>query len=177
VFVVGPLSGTAAGGEEQDAMTAETTAYWHPKIRAVHEYWHSIHPGDGRLPGRAALDPLAIAPILPHVMLIDVDGRPPRFRYRLIGTRMVDALGGDFTGQWLDEAHLKPGSPAPQFPSYIAVAVTGQPEWRRGPPHFASYIDRCKELERLFLPLAADGRTVDMILTTTLFFDPAGREI
>ena len=140
-------------------------------------YWLSIHPADGRLPGRPALDPLAIAPVLPHVMLIDVEGRPPRFRYRLIGTRMVYALGDDFTGQRLDEAHRKPGSPPPQFPSYVSVAVSGQPEWRRGPPHFASYIDRCKELERIFLPLAANGRTVDMVLTTSLFFDPSGREI
>lgn len=158
-------------------MTAETTAHWHPKIRAVHDYWRSIHPADGRLPARAAFDPLAVVSILPHVMLIDVEGRPPRFRYRLIGTRMVDALGSDFTGQWLDEVHRKPGGGTPQFPSYTAVALSGEPEWRRGPPHFASYIDRCKELERIFLPLAADGRTVDMILTTSVFFDPDGQEI
>lgn len=77
---------------------------WHPKVRALFEYWRSIHPGPGKLPGRAAFEPLAIVSLLPHIMLIDVVGQPPRFRYRLIGTRMVDALAGDFTGQWLDEA-------------------------------------------------------------------------
>jgi len=158
-------------------MSAQTMAHWHPKIRAVHDYWLSIRPVDGGLPGRAAFDPLRIVPILPHVMLLDVEGRPPRFRYRLIGTRMVDALGSDLTGKWLHQAHAKPEAPAPQFPSYTAVAVNGGPEWRRGAPHFASYIDRCKELERIFLPLAADGGTVDMILTASLFFDAEGREI
>jgi hypothetical protein len=65
----------------------------------------------------------------------------------------------------------------PQFPAYLYVSLNGRPEWRRGAPHFFSYIDRCKELERVFLPLAADGRTTDMILTTSVFFDAAGREI
>lgn len=150
---------------------------WHPKVRALFEYWRSIHPGPDRLPARAAFEPLAIAPLLPHVMLIDVAGRPPRFRYRLIGTRMVDALGGDFTGQWLDEVHRRPDGTPPLFPSYLRVATEGLHDWRRGTPHFAGYLDRCAELERVFLPLAADGQNVDIIVAINVFFDAAGEEI
>lgn len=153
------------------------TRFWHPKVRRLFEYWRSIHPAPGVLPGRAVFDPLAIPSLLPRLILIDVVGRPPRFRYRLIGTRMVDALDGDFTGRWLDEAHAKPGGGTPVFPSYVQVATGGRPDWRRGAPHFTGYIDRCTELERVFLPLAADGKIVDMILAIYAFFDATGAEI
>src|SRR5262245_41246659 len=93
------------------------TRSWHPRVRRLFEYWRSIWPDSTALPGRGAFDPLAVAALLPHLILIDVIGRPPRFRYRLIGTRMVDALNGDLTGSWLDEAHARPGGGVPVFPS------------------------------------------------------------
>jgi len=153
------------------------TRRWHPKVRGLFEYWRSIHPDSGALPGRAAFDPLAVPSLLPHLILIDVVGRPPRFRYRLIGTRMVDALQGDHTGRWLDEAHDRPGTGVPVFPSYEQVVREARPDWRRGAPHFAGYVDRCTELERIFLPLAADGRHVDMILAIYAFYDAGGAEL
>lgn len=153
------------------------TRRWHPKVHGLFEYWHSIRPDSASLPGRAHFEPLAIPALLPRLILLDVVGRPARFRYRLIGTRMVDALADDFTGRWLDEAHAKPGGDTPVFPSYEQVVRDGRFDWRRGAPHFAGYIDRCTELERIFLPLAADGRTVDMILVTYAFFDATGKEI
>lgn len=159
-----------------DRKTPESIGSWHPKIRELYEYWLKLKPPGGGLPGRAAFDPMRVAHLLAHVMLLDVVGRPPRYRYRVIGTRMVDALGGDLTGRWLDEAHTHDGKP-PTFPAYDKVAVQGQLQWRRGTPHFASYIDKCAEMERVFLPLAANGTDVDMILTIAVFFDRAGHEL
>jgi hypothetical protein len=158
----------------------ENLSTWHPKVRELYEYWTKVHPPGRDLPARTDFDPMRVAHLLPHVMLLDVEGRPPRFRYRLIGTRMVDSLGGDLTGQWLDEAHARGavvGSTGPQFPSYDRVAVEAVPEWRRGKPHFSSYIDKCTEMERVFLPLATNGKDVDMILTIAVFFDRAGNEL
>jgi len=57
------------------------------------------------------------------------------------------------------------------------VVAEGRHDWRRGAPHFAGFIDRCVELERVFVPLASDGKTVDIIVTITAFFDAAGVEI
>lgn len=153
------------------------TRLWHPRVRQLFDYWRSLHSATGGLPGRAAFEPLAIPALLPHLTLIDVVGSPPRFRYRLIGTRMVDALNGDFTGQWLDEVHRRSDGSAPVFPSYNSVVAERRADWRRGSPHFASFIDRCTELERVFLPLAADGETVDIIITINAFFDATGAEI
>ena len=153
------------------------TRLWHPRVRQLFDYWQSLRAARGALPGRAAFDPLAIPSLLPHLTLIDVVGRPPRYRYRLIGTRMVDAFNGDFTGRWLDDVHARPDGTAPVFPSYDAVVAEGRHDWRRGAPHFAGFIDRCVELERVFVPLASDGKTVDIIVTITAFFDAAGVEI
>lgn len=160
-----------------DERVIADTSSWHPKVRALYEHWASLRPSADALPGRRDFDPMAVARLLPHVMLIDVEGRPPRFRYRLVGTRMVEALGAELTGQWLDEAHSQGGRYTPQFPAYERVALEGQPEWRRGKPHFAGYIDKCTEMERVFLPLAANGRDVDMILAIAVFFNDAGEEL
>lgn len=157
-------------------MAVANVSSWHPKVRTLYEHWLSIHPGGGKLPGRREFDPMAVAPLLPHIMLLEVVGRPPRFRYRVIGTRMVDALGGDLTGQWLDEVHAR-GSRKPKFPAYEKVVEVREPQWRRGPPHFASYIDKCTGMERVFLPLASNGADVDMILTVAVFFDREGHEL
>ncbi|HEX9462174.1 MAG TPA: PAS domain-containing protein [Alphaproteobacteria bacterium] len=162
---------------QEEPKRPENLATWHPKIRELYEYWTKIHPAAGKLPGRAHFDPMRVAHLLPHVMLLDVEGRPPRFRYRLIGTRMVDSLGADLTGKWLDQVHARDGTSSPQFPSYSKVAVEALPEWRRGKPHFSSYIDKCTEMERVFMPLAANGTDVDMILTIAVFFDRAGHEL
>lgn len=150
---------------------------WHPKIRELHAYWRSIHPPDRRLPGRQHFNPLAVTPLLPNIWLLDVIREPLRFRYRLVGTRIVDTLGGERTGQWLHEAHPEFDPSAPRFSHYTQVARSGEPGWRRGKPILMSYVERCAELERIFLPLAADGVTVDVILAMTLMFDADGREM
>lgn len=157
-------------------MTVANIASWHPKVRSLYDHWLSIHPGGGKLPSRRDFDPMAVPQLLPHILLLDAEGRPPRFRYRVIGTRMVDALGGDLTGQWLDEAHRR-GDQVPQFPGYAQVVTERAPQWRRGPPHFASYIDKCTGMERVFLPLASNGEDVDMLLIIAVFFDRDGREL
>lgn len=49
------------------------------------------------------------------------------------------------------------------------VAESGQPNWRRGKSLIRFEKDYA-ELERLYLPLADDGKTVDMILAITVFY-------
>ena len=160
-------------------MTEEMTkkgAAWHPKIRQLHDYWRHIHPAPGRLPGRQHFDPLQVHALLPSLWLLDVVRTPLRFRYRLVGTRITDALGRDTTGLWLDDVHIDfhPGSPT--YRHYLSVAEHGQPSWRRGRPVFMAYSERCTEIERLLLPLARDGTTVDIIVALTILFGSDGSE-
>ena len=151
-------------------------AAWHPKIRQLHAHWRSIHPAPDRLPGRQHLDPLSIPALLPNIWLVDVVRGPFRLRYRLVGTRIVDGLGADFTGQWFDEAHPDFGPAGRTYQDYLRVVEQKEVSWRRGKPIFMAYAEACVEIERILLPLARDGQTVDMIIAITIFFDAAGQE-
>lgn len=143
----------------------------HPKVRAIHDYWRSKHPTGGGLPGRQHIDPIDIPQLLPNIWLIDVKRNPYRFRFRLVGTLVVDYAGEDNTGKWFDER-------LPDFdPSvFIDVVESGRPSWARGRSKMRPEKDYY-ELERVRLPLASDGVTVDMILSLTVFFDSQGKEI
>lgn len=152
---------------------------WHPSLRRLFDYWRSIHPAEG-LPGRQHFDPIRIPDVLPIIALVDVHREPaqggpaqPRFRYRLIGTRAVWIWRHDWTGKWLDEVY-------PNFADsgYRAVALTiserGKWWYARGPSQLANNPDFLS-VELLVLPLARDGRTVDMLLTGNVYYGRDGR--
>lgn len=101
--------------------------------------------------------------------MLDVQREPFRLRYRLAGTRVVSGLGREVTGLWLDEAHPEATSCPEYIGRYRQVFLSGVPSWRRGRPYLAIHRD-FDDIENLFLPLAADGCTVDMILAMTVFY-------
>ena len=137
------------------------------RIRRLHEYWLSVHPVGGGLPGRQHIDPTAIPELLPWVWMVDVERDPLRFRYRLIGTEQVRAMETDATGRYLDEAHARfLGSVT--YPQYLAAVERAEIGYHRGPPSFHITKDYVS-IERLLLPLARDGRTVDVLLALTVY--------
>ena len=143
----------------------------HPKVRALFDYWRSVHPKDGGLPGRQHIDPIDIPHLLPNIWLIDVRRNPYRFRFRLVGTLIVNYAGEDNTGKWFDERlpDFDPGV-------FIDLVETGKPSWSRGRSKMRPE-KNYYELERVRLPLATDAKIVDMILSLTVFFDSGGNEI
>ena len=149
----------------------------HPKAAAFLAYYARCTPPD-RLAGRKHIDPLDIPQLLPGVWLVDVLRPAPgslRFRYRLLGTRVAQIFKGDATRRFLDEVHVDFAS-NPMRGFLEGVADTALPHWRRGKPLAWPSRD-VVQLERLYLPLAADGATVDMIFALTLFSLPDGREV
>ncbi|WP_374370666.1 PAS domain-containing protein [Dongia sp.] len=73
------------------------------RVAAFHDYWLGLGR-DGGLPPRAALDPADMRPLLPYVMIIDLEGEADfRVRYRLVGTAVAKFSGLDFTGHYLDQ--------------------------------------------------------------------------
>lgn len=139
---------------------------WHPQISALHAYWSAIAP-PGLLPGRQHVDPTAIPRLLPHVWMMDVQSSPLRFRWRLIGT---EAQAGKLLlrpGDRLDD-HLE-GEELARAEAVLREVVQGRrPSWARGRPvmpHAATVLS----LERVILPLARDGETVDMLLGATVY--------
>ncbi len=134
-----------------------------PRFSAFFVYWQSKAP-PGRLPGRQHIDPLEIPRLLPHVALYDVVRLNDdfRFRFRLVGTGVAEALGADNTGRFIDEIMPAQAYP-PLHAAYSELVRHHTPQyWQRNLP-FANR--DFLAVQRLALPLAADGSTVDMIMT------------
>ncbi len=139
-----------------------------PLIRALYEHWRSIHPPEG-LPGRQHFDPTAIPKLLPNVWLVELATNPHRFRYRVIGSALLDWGTPLRTGDWLHEAVPEPAARKDMEAFFITAIESRAPHWRRGEPTIAhsTYI---AELEVIALPLARDGRTIDQLLNATVFY-------
>ena len=118
----------------------------------------------GELPGRGAFDPLEMPELLPSLTLFDVEREPLRFRIRLVGTAIVAAMGKDTTGLYLD-----------QLDRIEAVERRARELVDSKTPYFVSdqplsWTHRdYKTYSVLGLPLATDGKVVDMLLYSMLF--------
>ncbi len=152
------------------------TSGWNPRIRSLHDHWRTLHPAPGRLPSRRHFDPMAVPKLLPHIWLLDIHRDPLRFRYRLVGTYMVMALGQDATGAWFHELYPGFGPGHPTYEEYRRLVTEGTVLWRRGRAMFAIHVERCNELERVVLPFADDGVTVDMALGMTVHYAMDGSD-
>jgi hypothetical protein len=159
-------------GDATDQLTARLQ---HAEHRRVYEYWLR-KCRDERLPARADIDPVDLRRQLPRLALVDVLRKPDglQFRHRLTGTEIVERAGRDPTGKRFDELYSG---------SYLQTALaTYRHVVETGRPHLSerSYPlvpDRqYLQYDRLLLPLAADGRTVDMVLINIVVQEHPRRE-
>jgi hypothetical protein len=153
------------------AVLPEAAAAADPRFREFFAYWERKAP-PGRLPGRQHIDPGEMPRLLPGIVLYDVvrDGRNLRFRWRLVGTSVVAAVGADHTGQFVDEVILDPAQRAALQRALAEVVRTRAPRFWRTP---ISYPGReFVALERLALPLASDGETVDVVIAYYVVVTP-----
>lgn len=130
------------------------------RLIALERLWASKRKG-GALPSKADFPPEEIRPWLGHIMLVDVHADPIRFRVRLMGVRLVNYAGKDYTGRWLDEVfegerlqrNIKP---------HLTCLKTRQPCYDSS----AYILDGSRKiiLHRLHLPCADDGDTVNVFL-------------
>lgn len=110
---------------------------------------------------------MAVPRLLPNLWLLDVRRHPLRFKFRLIGTAVVEFAGRDSTGRWLDEVYPDYESTG-AFRCTSACVTTRLPQYRKGT--VLSNPERWyATAERLYLPLASDGETVDMLLNFTIY--------
>lgn len=72
-----------------------------PRVHRFHEYWVTRRGAERAVPLRATLDPTDLRELLPNIVVIEVEQSPLRFRYRLVGTRVVEFNKLDFTGLYL----------------------------------------------------------------------------
>jgi hypothetical protein len=153
------------GTEQSAGFRCPATA--HPRVAELTDYWSRIHPAQG-LPGRQHFDPVDVRRLLPDIWMLDVHRDPLRFRYRLVGTAIVTAVGREITGQWIEKVFANWEPKDAPYRRYKAVLETGVPSWRRGAPFNADRA-RCPVVENIVLPLATDGSEIDILLGLTIY--------
>lgn len=136
-----------------------------PRLVRLRRYWLGLNR-DGRLPSRDDVDPSELVPVLPVMFLIDVLA-PGGYRYRLVGTEVVAGMGYDMTGQQVSRAYAGPDWNEirkdyeyvieRREPCLTVNDVTLRPAGLR------------RVYRRLLLPLASDGRNVDVLMGAVVF--------
>ena len=131
-----------------------------PDLRELYRYW-SGKRGMRSFPARAEIAPDEIKRLLPFVLLVDVLDGGRHFRYRLVGT---DAAAGiDPTGKLMHEA-VPPGIYHDHIAALYRRAAAGSSALYNRSSYGYSDAPGPRSITRLFLPLAADGVTIDMLL-------------
>lgn len=132
-----------------------------PDMIALYDYWLRQRRGR-RMPSRRDLDPVDLPRQLANMMLIDIEHQPFRFRYRLVGTRVVDASAEDRTGAYFDSVEFFAKNPV-VMGQYKQAVDLGEAMFSLEP--FKNYVNgTIYQVERLILPLSTDGNVVDMLL-------------
>jgi hypothetical protein len=134
-----------------------------PEILQLVAYWSELR-GERFAPRRADIDPAAIRRILPYLSMIEVIDGGQDFRFRLLGTRIVEGLGRDSTGRYFGELYGgQPDVLKRMRERMHRVMRLKQPQYTRGKCYWQP--DRAyKSFEDVNLPLSSDGRHVDIIL-------------
>ena len=145
-----------------------TELFWDRRLDRLYAHW-LMKKGDRLAPSRTDFNPAEIKAFLPIVNFVDVCWEPEGFRHRLVGTEIVQHLGRDATGRWVD-ADLYGEAADRIFASLLQVAREVRPYRRRSPmtwhPH--SWLT----MESMELPLIDESGRVNMILRGVSYSAP-----
>ena len=139
-----------------------------PLLHAVREYWRGKCRGRA-IPARADLDALEMRPFMGSMFLIDVIDGGRDFRFRLIGTQLVERFGRDSTGKSFSDAYAGANQVTATWLRgvYERVVAEAVPIWSCAP---LDQMDREFVVSAaIHLPLSADGRTVNMVFGASAF--------
>src|ERR1700722_701607 len=136
-----------------------------PILLGLFQYWDRKR-GDRAMPARRDLDPTDIPRLLPHLRITEILDGCTRFRYRLVGTAVVEAYGADFTGKYTDE--LYNGERKLNIERHCRILYE-----KKRPMFLRSRYVTLKGYDvmanRLLAPLSNDGVEVDMVIAALTF--------
>lgn len=147
-------------------MVQEANRLTSERLRSFHNHWESLCNG-GAVAKRSDFDiveaPLAL---VGHLILLDVLDGGQDFRYRVVGTKIAEEIGRDFTGETVLEYHARHES-REVIDGYAEIVKTGQPHLYHGSLYdlgraYMTY-------ERLAVPLMGPGGDIDFILACFQF--------
>ena len=132
-----------------------------PVLRQLYQDWDERRRGR-EMPARADFDPLDLKYCIGNLSLIDVAHEPLRYRFRLHASTVAQSIGFDLTGKDLD------AMPDAEYRRIVAdhyaeVLAARKPVAKyRHRQMTDQHIWSC---EVLVLPLASDGKTIDMLMS------------
>lgn len=135
------------------------------KLQRLFAYWQTLG-GEGRIPSRRDIDPVDIPDLLPNIFLLDVVGDAEDFVFRLAGSLVEDAFSMPLRGKSIAEIQRLAGTDIP-VAHHIEVARGGGPRYREGKMRVAGR--EHWKIQRLLLPLASDGRAIDVLMGGAVF--------
>lgn len=174
------------------AQVAGLDAVRHPDHQTLLDFWYATKPAEG-LPSRDSFDPIAFRTMLPRIAVIEPcrvrdgrlvagdqaetvggepDGTQRSFRYRLAGTEIAERAGRDPTGKTFDNLYTGVYLQTAKR-TYEGIQISRA-------PHFSQHVfpigDGTGELryDRLILPFAKDGQTVDSFLLCIVVVSQTG---
>ena len=135
------------------------------RLKALFAYWVTLGKAVN-LPRRTDFDPTEVPRLLAKIALQDVVRDPIRFRYRLMGSDVIQLRESNHTGQWLHEIYPN-FEQSITYKRLVTVVEERRSIWCIGQPtHHSRSEFRLREL--LHLPFADDGKSVDTLLTAVL---------
>ncbi|MBX3496603.1 MAG: PAS domain-containing protein [Parvibaculum sp.] len=145
--------------------------FWDERLTLLYRTWCE-KKGARAAPTRDDFDPAEIFALMPIMHLIDVIREPLGFRHRLVGTELVERMGRDVTGRWVD-ADTYGEAAAEIFDGLKIIATEVRPYRRR------ARLDWHKQhwltTEAVEMPLLGPDGEVNMVLRGATFFVRAER--
>ena len=122
--------------------------------RDLYAYWLSKRGACG-MPTRSDINPAEIPQLLPYVMIVAKDGY--QYRYRLVGSAVVQAMGYDATGTTVGTYIVGPEVAEEARAIFGRVFTSVCPIFATG--EYLPKSGSCLCLSSLTLPLSDDNRT------------------
>lgn len=142
-------------------------------VRAINHRWllkfWKRHLGDLRVPRWQAIEATDLSAMSSNLLFLDVigSGETARFQIRFQGATITQVTGSaDYRGRFLDEV-MPQARHAESLPPY-RHATLGHPVYTIQDANDCN--GRPVHFERLLMPFAADGQTVDRILASIELF-------
>ena len=139
-----------------------------PAMHDLHAYW-TVKRGARCAPGRHEIDPLEIKSHLGTLFMLDVLEAGRDYRYRLIGTRIVEVSGRDATGSCFSDLYASQPEALNTVLRVFAPAVSEvRPVFASGQMFWLPERD-FRRFEGGYFPLSTDGAEVDVLLCKMCF--------
>jgi hypothetical protein len=124
------------------------------KLGLVHAYWRDLKRGANEIPFSDDVILGELADLQMETMLIEVFENPLRFRFDIVGQKILDRYAKTITGKFVDEVVLR--NPFEQLDTQCNATLNS-----RAPTYYRHQAP--KPYSRIILPLWGNGR-IDMLL-------------